>query len=261
VTFHRLQGVERFWLYDNLSTDDWQSELAPELASGVVTVQPWSHKRPQETAYTDCLQRHRGGARWLAFIDIDEFLFSPTGLALPDVLSRFDTRPGVAVNWRLFGTSGHEEPPPGLAIESFLWRAIDAHRGNRFVKSIIYPRMTVGVLDGPHFFHHRGLAVGEDGGEHWGPWRDPPTAELLRINHYTTKSKSEWERKLRRPNAHDGQIPQNAVLPGDDVRDETILQFLPALKEALDQRSSELGHSNHESPAVTTPRDAGRSQA
>ena len=30
VTFHQLMGAERFWRYDNLSADDWQSALAPD---------------------------------------------------------------------------------------------------------------------------------------------------------------------------------------------------------------------------------------
>src|SRR5512133_3338974 len=38
VSFHRVQGVEKFYLYDNRSTDDWRSEREPELAAGVVEV-------------------------------------------------------------------------------------------------------------------------------------------------------------------------------------------------------------------------------
>src|SRR5262245_39414677 len=41
VTFHRCQGVDRFYLYDNLSTDDWRSELGFEIDSGVVEVIEW----------------------------------------------------------------------------------------------------------------------------------------------------------------------------------------------------------------------------
>ncbi len=79
VTFHRVQGVERFYLYDNLSTDDWRSELEPEIAAGIVEVRHWPDVPGQASAYEDCLRRHRTDTRWIAFIDIDEFLFSPTG--------------------------------------------------------------------------------------------------------------------------------------------------------------------------------------
>src|SRR3954471_2534916 len=114
VTFHRLQGVERFWLYDNRSQDDWESALAPELAAGVVSVTPWPEHAGQRAAYADCLERHRDEARWIAFIDADEFLFARSGRPLPEVLERFDSHPGVVVNWRIFGSNGHEDAPDGL---------------------------------------------------------------------------------------------------------------------------------------------------
>src|SRR5262249_59468593 len=95
VSFHRIQGVERFYLYDNRSTDDWRSQLAPEIAAGGVEVQDWPLVPGQGPAATDCIGRHRSGTRWIAFIDIDEFLFSPTGRPLPEVLRRFRSHPHV----------------------------------------------------------------------------------------------------------------------------------------------------------------------
>jgi hypothetical protein len=40
VAYHRLVGVDHFWLYDDGSTDDWRSVLAPHLDEGVVEVLP-----------------------------------------------------------------------------------------------------------------------------------------------------------------------------------------------------------------------------
>ncbi len=77
VSFHRIQGVERFYLYDNRSSDDWRSELRPEIEAGIVEVQHWPFVPGMLSAYEDCLRRHRDDARWIAFLDIDEFLFSP----------------------------------------------------------------------------------------------------------------------------------------------------------------------------------------
>jgi hypothetical protein len=37
----------------------------------------------QGWAYSDALERSRGRTRWLAFIDLDEFLFSPGPTPLP----------------------------------------------------------------------------------------------------------------------------------------------------------------------------------
>ena len=112
VTFHRLMGVETFYLYDNDSTDDWRRALHPELTSGLVRVTPWpaEPRDAQLSAYRDCLKRYRHQARWIAFLDIDEFLFSPRGQSLPQVLAAFPPFAGVVVAWRVYGTGGIARP-------------------------------------------------------------------------------------------------------------------------------------------------------
>ena len=58
-------------------------------------------------AYDDCLAEHRDDARWIAFIDLDEFLFSPDRPSAAGVLRDYEQWPGVGVNWAMFGPSGH----------------------------------------------------------------------------------------------------------------------------------------------------------
>jgi Glycosyltransferase family 92 len=239
VAFHRLQGVERFYLYDNLSTDDWRSELAPEIASGVVEVVHWPLEPGQMPAYDDCLERHRADARWIAMIDIDEFLFSPTGRPLPDVLRGFDTHPGVAVNRRFFGTNGHRRPPGGLVTESYPMRSRDDDPSNVLVKSIVCPRMTLGAHSA-HTFRLRGIPVGEDGLPTPRAAREPATADLLRINHYYAKSEEEFRRKSVTPRADVGAVTDRMGIPPDEVRDEAILQFGDRLRSVLAARRA--GH-------------------
>lgn len=233
VTFHRLQGVERFWLYDNLSDDGWRSALAPELRSGLVEVTPWSDHPGQFSAYSDCLRRHRDDARWIALIDLDEFLFSPTGRPLPEVLRSFDTHPAVAANWRVYGVGS----PDGLVVETHLLRAPDGDPVNLHVKSIVYPRKTSTFVENPHHFRHWGRAVGEDRRQIDSSLRDPPTVNLLRINHYFARSQADLDRKLGRPRADTGEMRTGARIPvADEVHDETMLRFAPALRDAMAAR-------------------------
>jgi hypothetical protein len=235
VSFHRIQGVEQFYLYDNRSTDDWRSELQPEIEAGIVEVQQWPFAPGQLSAYEDCLRRHRDDARWIAFIDSDEFLFSPTGKRLPEVLRDFDTHAAVVANWRVYGTSGWEHPPEGLVIENYLMRAPDEYDRNRQVKSIVNPRSALGQASSAHHFRLRGDPVGEDRLPIKFGIREP-TADLLRINHYFTKSQAEFERKVQIPRPSTG-LPRDGVrAPVDAIRDETILQFAPQLRELLSSR-------------------------
>ncbi len=90
VAFHRVVGVERFFLYDNASEDEHLEALAPFIADGSVTVHPWPVFPGQGPAYDHCLARHGHEARWIGFLDVDEFLFSSTGKPLTDVLRDYE---------------------------------------------------------------------------------------------------------------------------------------------------------------------------
>ena len=83
-------GFERFFLYDNGSTDDHLDVLAPYIEDGLVTLHDWpmpflgrqGRAGAIIQAFEDCLGEHRDDARWIAFLDLDEFMFSPTGSPL-----------------------------------------------------------------------------------------------------------------------------------------------------------------------------------
>ena len=117
----------------------------------------------QGWAYADALERARCRTRWLAFIDLDEFLFSPGPTPLPAVLTDYEEHPGVVVNWQVFGSSGLRVKPDGLVIETFVARARTQWVRNRRVKSIVDPTRATRPI-GPHFFEYAGgaLAVTED---------------------------------------------------------------------------------------------------
>jgi hypothetical protein len=241
IEFHRLVGVERFYLYNNGSTDEHLEVLAPYVDAGTVVMRDWPVFPGQIQAYEDCLKRHRDESRWIAFIDLDEFLFSPTGSPVPDLLKEFERFPGVAVNWAMFGSSGHRTKPPGLVIENYLRRTADP-RLNSIIKSIANPRR-VSAFGTPHYFMYRhGVTVDVDQRPMFKAplWRtESPSLERLRINHYVVKSEEEFRRKLARGHA-DGARPKPKeaatrwIKRYNDVEDRAILIYLPQLREALE---------------------------
>src|SRR5690349_17300979 len=87
IEFHQEQGVEHFFLYYNRSSDDYKGYLAPYIKRGLVELKDWdesfrfNHNWTQEQcgAYMDCINNHRKDCHWIAFLDTDEFLFSPKG--------------------------------------------------------------------------------------------------------------------------------------------------------------------------------------
>ncbi len=276
VAFHRLMGVEHFWLYDNFSADAPERVLAAEIAEGVVEIEPWRvpfQERGQLRAYQHCLDARRAQARRLAFIDVDEFLFSPTDEPLPKALEHFAAHPGVAVNWLCFGSSGREEREGLLVIEAFTRRAPTHWIRNRRTKSIVDPARTLRV-ETPHMCAYEGGALAVNGrGEPVRPtrararrrrWRrrlsewfprgpfDPFAVceieprgvhtGLLAIHHYATRSRGEFAAKHAR---YEPPVAGLAPVPNvvdahrfryhdrNDVEDLTLARHAPRVRAAL----------------------------
>jgi hypothetical protein len=250
LEFHRLVGVEHFYLYDNGSTDDSLEVLAPYLDEGVVTRLPWPRYPGQYEAYEHCAVEQAGKARWIAFIDLDEFLFSPTGTPLPDLLREYEQFVAVAVNWAVFGSGGHETRPEGLTIENFLWRVRDEGEPNRHVKAIADPSQVIRCRN-PHYFFYKDRQSAVD--ENFNPVRfartEKPSFERLRINHYFTRSDEEFLEKLQKGGlawqltGRGWAIRRYRELGAErsEVRDETILPYVPRLKEMLGRDSTRAG--------------------
>ena len=154
LAFCLLNGVQHVLLYDHFSTDNPRELLQPWIDAGIVELidwpVPWSDGA-QGKAYVDALHRLRQRSRWAAFIDIDEFLFSPTGRSVAEVLTRYEEHAGVIVNWQCYGTSGHETRPPGLVIENYTRRAMRFWARNRRVKTIVNPSLAI-EPQSPHLF-------------------------------------------------------------------------------------------------------------
>jgi Glycosyltransferase family 92 len=241
LEFHRIVGVERFFLYDNFSLDEHREILAPYIDEGSVVVHDWPVFPGQIPAYDDALRRHGHESRWIAFIDLDEFLFSPTLEPLPEILRDYEAHAGVLANWAMFGSSGHRTPPPGLVTESYRWRA-KSEDGPQQSKSIVDPSR-VKHCGGAHFFFYEeeaGTAVDEL--HRPVPYGRTPerASDRLRVNHYYTKSIEEGKRRLLkraattgnlRPSAHNRLEIVDETM--NDVLDETITAYLPELRSRL----------------------------
>ena len=84
IEWHRRQGVEKFYIYDNESTDCTREVLAPYIESGLVDYRYWPGRKMQLAAYDDCFERHRLEARWIAVIDLDEYIVPIKDRTLPE---------------------------------------------------------------------------------------------------------------------------------------------------------------------------------
>lgn len=195
LTFHAQNGVSHFYLYNNFSSDDYRDVLAPWIAQGVVTLTDWPVETGQLAAYRHCVRVHGPESRWMAFIDIDEFLFSPAEIDVGNVLREFEDLPGILVHSPYFGAAGNEARPPRPTMRAFTQRAPLSRIS---AKTIANPRWIYGIRNVHTFKYWRG--EGLDTARR--PLNaGPPVLDRLRLNHYWSRSLSDLRDKIARGDA------------------------------------------------------------
>jgi hypothetical protein len=212
IEYHRLHGVEHFYLLNNFSEDDYKTALKPYLDAGVVELYEWPyHGKNQKEwnkiqcgAYTQLLKEKKYETTWMAIIDTDEFLVPIETTDLKTFLKPYESYGGVAVNWQLFGTSNIPViPSDRTLIGTLTHRAPADHPTNLFYKSIVQPRK-VRKISEPHYCHYnRPFFHVTENFEHIPSKSVSPTLNInkIRLHHYTYRDelffKSEKQKRFR----------------------------------------------------------------
>ena len=106
IEYHKLLGIDHFFLYNNFSSDNFNEILKPYIDSELVTLIDWPVKYGQGKAYEHCYFNYHDCTNWIAFLDIDEFICPKWDLTINSWLVNYKKYPSVAVYWKMFGTSG-----------------------------------------------------------------------------------------------------------------------------------------------------------
>jgi Glycosyltransferase family 92 len=106
MDFHIAAGVEHFYMYNNNSDDNYLEVLEPFVKQGIAEIIDWPQPFPQMPAYRDCYEKRRHEAKWIGYIDIDEFVCPKYDLIIRSWLDRYKKFPSVLIYWKSFGTAG-----------------------------------------------------------------------------------------------------------------------------------------------------------
>jgi hypothetical protein len=251
IEFHRLVGVEHFFLYDNGDCESSRNILKPYIDEGIVTYIPFpefpekilrssygkenfSKLSMQNLAMGDCVINYSRYFNWLVKIDIDEFLYplspheSLSGVF--DLLDK-DNIKGMAFRASRFGPSGQVKSTPLPVIERFTKRYPDYDRNWKVAgKSSCINKRT-----GYHTCHKYFYKINPFKKE----LKDEVTSEYVHLNHYYIKSREEYLAKIEYHSAgHKAGKEKADKWPEADRKanfdDERIIfRFLDRLKERL----------------------------
>ncbi|MGV1756035.1 glycosyltransferase family 92 protein [Rhizobium sp. A22-96] len=230
VRFHQNVGIRHFYIYDNGSTDDTCTILRGLLNAETLTIIPWAGRmRDAATAtllngqvivFAHAILNFGGDYRWMAFIDVDEFLLPKQGRTIEEALKAVGDFPNVSLPWHMFATSGHDTPPDGPLTLNYTLRGADPMTSKENVsnfKCIVDPCEVTEVS--VHQFQTRvfGDLTANDAGKRFTRrGRKAPefySNQFLQLNHYYTKSRQELMEKLERGWVYDS----SATKYGDKV--------------------------------------------
>ncbi|MFA6988609.1 MAG: glycosyltransferase family 92 protein [Candidatus Gastranaerophilaceae bacterium] len=241
IEYHRMIGVEQFYIYNNNSTDNTEEILEPYIKENIVKYRIWQDHPAQIAVYNDCLRSDQNKSFWIGFIDIDEFIVSVKNKNLPEILKDFEEYGGLGINWIIYGSSGHKTAPDGLTLENYVYRSFDDFSQNLHIKTIVNPRK-VRFCDNPHYLEYQKpyYAVTENKETIKGPFSDYNSVNIIRVNHYLTRSEEEFIKKAQRGRSDHMSL----IRPFDDFEihnrneiHDTIMQpFIPKLKAILDKK-------------------------
>ena len=203
LAYQFVIGFDSVIVFDNNSTDGTTARVRSAASAQDVRLVAWptQDELAQKNAYEHCIRVFGAEFDWIAFLDIDEFLCFQRFHSLKDMLDRLSKHSAVAINWAMFGSSGHNTYTSGLVIEDFVMRATSEFAPNRHVKSIVRPQKVDNCAN-PHSFNVDGsycLPSGEAvSWEFLGLCAGTADHSVCQVNHYFTKSAAHWNDKMRR---------------------------------------------------------------
>ena len=235
IEYHKLIGVEHFYVYNNNTEDNTKEILQEYINKGLVTWIDWPEvsKNAQDNAYRDAVAKFKNETRWMAVIDLDEFMVLKKHKSLSEFMKDYKDYAQISLQWVTYGSSGHKKKPEGLVLENF-----KAHAKEPEItpKSIFNPRVTVDC--GAHWMYVCGPWVDEDKKDYFGSEKNK--VNIAQVNHYVIKSEEEfYHRKAPKGcvDADQQKFKDLAKFFADsdknDVVDDLMIRYVEKLKKVL----------------------------
>lgn len=246
IEYHKLIGIEHFYLFDNASSDAFMDVLEPYLKTQevelfhepTITHSQKEHNAVQCGCYEKAIALAQDKAKWLAIIDADEFIVPLKTKSLSKLLSRYENYGGLYVNWLMFGTSDVKKIPKGYLMTEVLTRS--AAEPSSLGKSIVRPECVAKCND-PHrmWYHHPFDHVTSDFKSF--KWVAPMADDKILIHHYHTRDldhlihvkyprRLKWQRKKQKFKLDDYI---ESLKPHSVKENRSMRRFIPDLRARM----------------------------
>jgi hypothetical protein len=201
ITYHLHIGFSKIYLYDNSPTfdlRDWHRHYP-----GFLHVLHLPGFVMQLTAYNHFLKTFATAHTWCAFIDADEFIVLKKHPDMVSMLEEHCQTGALTLNWYMFGSSGKfvYEPKPVTKRFPLRAREIDRH-----IKTIVHTASveTMGIHECYAMKADCGMPHDTNGKLVVGPYNPDGPTDVAVIHHYNAKSFEEYQWKIARGRADNG---------------------------------------------------------
>lgn len=121
------EGVQKFFLIDNGSTDHYLHILEPYIKDHIVELVVDDTRHSQSALYNKHFLIDSKDYKWVLVCDLDEFVYARNGFKtiLKYLTSVEDIVEQITIPWKLFGSSGYntiEHNQPEKIVPNFLFR-------------------------------------------------------------------------------------------------------------------------------------------
>lgn len=157
-------------------------------------------KNIQAKCYTDFIETYHNDYEWAAFFDVDEFLVLKKHTNVKEFISNYHNSDCLIINWAMFGDSGlktFDTNNPSV-LNRFVMRDDKPHKQ---FKSIC--KLKPGVKHQIHWTTTSWTDTNYNVGD--SPFNDSASFDVAQLNHYFTKTYTEFVDKVNRGNACHGK--------------------------------------------------------
>lgn len=228
IEYYKNMKINKIIIFDNNDIDGEYLEevLYNEKKNNFIKIVNFRGlKHPQIKALNKCYQNYNKYFEWIAFFDIDEFLYIKNYTNLNKFLSlpQFNKCQSIIINWKYFGDNNNlfYEPKP---LKERFNKEFDIRKIEINEKYIFYYSAGKSIIRGGlklkwgHFPHYIDNNIKcRPNGEIINNYFSPPQYSTAYISHYFSKSTEEFIERLKR-----GDV---MVKPDDEYYKQRIFNY------------------------------------
>lgn len=252
IEFHLLIGVDKFYLVNNNSTDNYLDVLSGYINSGVVVLSNITTNihnndpsRSNEVSLVNDWVKELNrialtcNEDWVIHVSTDEFIYPVNENNLKDVLKTTPNNVGeISVNWSMFGNNNIELKDDELLIDKIRIGSYDNNISNLHVKPIMRQK-AIQYIPSVHFSSLKKGFIKTDTKYDVNNFKHPYATkkwigDQILVNHYRYRDLSYTKEKVKMYRLWGRDITVESVSKQyNDVYNERIVKYIPELKKRL----------------------------